>query len=248
MRIILACLTAFLADITPAALHAQESPSAVYEQLKPFELGDRVLKVDNLAFERDRVKMSLTGEVYFAKPVLDRVTGGVFVGKGRLKTEPWNDFEKGNLQRFLKSDVIEVDFKTAVFRFTDDSFDAIAERATGGSGGSHRTAAELASKLGGRLVRETGLNLSSRLLLSLTHDEKPGFFFAQFDGGKRGRFCVIIDHQARVPGSVFGVDGGEKGLVFQYSRSGFDNDIWTAFYNQTDFNRGGADYSDVFDT
>ena len=244
-RIIFACLAASLTSAIPESLHSQESSTVAYERLKAFELGERALRVDSLAFERDRLKLSLTGEIYFAEPVLDRVTGAVFVGKGNLKTEPWGDFEKGNVQRMLKSDIVDVDFETAVFRFTDGSFGVISESATEGPGTSRHRAAELASKLEGRLVRETGLNLSSRLLLSLTHAEKPGFFFGQFDGGKRGRFSVVIDHQARVPANVFGVDGGEKGLVFQ--NRNFDNDIWTAFYNQSDFSTGVVKYASVFD-
>src|SRR5262249_7005215 len=53
--------------------------------------------------------------------------------------------------------------------------------------------------------------------------------------------------QARTPGAIFEVNAGEKGLIFKYAGIRYGNDIWTAFYDQDDFKRGVASYSDAFD-
>src|SRR4029077_285362 len=56
-----------------------------------------------------------------------------------------------------------------------------------------------------------------------------------------------VDHQARTPGAVFDVNGGEKGLIFKYEGIDYGNDVWTAFFDDQDFQRGKASYSDAFD-
>ena len=101
---------------------AELSLSAEYEELRAFHLQDGAVRVENFTLKRDRVEIRLTGEIFFARPVMDRVTGAVFLGEGRVKTEPWSDFERSNLRRILKADVIDAGFRTAVLRFTDDTF------------------------------------------------------------------------------------------------------------------------------
>ena len=84
--------------------------------------------------------------------------------------------------------------------------------------------------------------------MSVLNQEKPGFFVAQFDGGKRDRFTMVVDPQGRIPTEHFGINSGEKGIIFAHrgGRSG-GNDIWMAFYSLEDYQRGTAQYSDVFD-
>ena len=97
------------------------------------------------------------------------------------------------------------------------------------------------------MLKQTGANLSARLALSILNDEKPGFFFATFDGGKRDRFNLLIDHQNRIPVANFDLNGGEKGMIFSYRSSLYGNDMWMAFYALEDYQRRIVDYSDVND-
>jgi hypothetical protein len=39
---------------------------------------------------------------------------------------------------------------------------------------------------------------------------------SEVDGGPRGRFDCAVDHQGRIPSSVFEINGGEKGVIFKY--------------------------------
>lgn len=239
-------LTSALAAPATHASELELAPMALYEKLRAFELSSETLPVENLALKRDRIEMTFTGEFYFANPIAGRVHGAVFLGKGALRVEPWSVFEKENVQRFLKSDLVEATFSHAVLRFTDDTYERLVTSAPV-EGTARERAQKLAAELEQRLLRETGLNLSARLALAVINQEQPGVFFGWFDEGNRGRFCVLLDHQARVLSSVFGVNGGEKGMLFQYRGTTEGNDIWTAFYNEQDFARGRVAYADVFD-
>ena len=89
--------------------------------------------------------------------------------------------------------------------------------------------------------------MSARLIQAIFNEDTPGVFYGQFSGGKEGRFHVLLDHQGSVPTSIFGINGGEKGLVWKYRKTFFGNDIWTAFYSEEDFSRRRVLYSDSFD-
>jgi peptidase M1-like protein len=243
----------FLAAVmlTTPAICAQENLSAkskqVYDQIKAFSLTGGSAEVVGLTLKRDRAEMAFDGTFYFAAPVEGRVTGAVFIGQGRFRAEvPPGDFEKENVRRLLGADIIESDFKTAVLRFTDDTFDYIGRSRREGGATSER-AQKLAAEIDARMLKETGANLSSRLALSMLNAEKPGLFFANFDGGKRERFSFLIDYQNRLPVANFDLNGGEKGLIFSYRRSLFGNDVWMAFYGLEDYERRVVDYSDVND-
>ena len=191
--------------------------------------------------------MTFTGTFYFQQPVMGQITGAVFIGMGRFHAEPPPTiFEKENLQRMLKADVVESDFEEAVLRFTDDTF-AIIGQSHEPRGSAVKQAQDVASEFEARTVRETGVNVASRLLLSLLNTEKPGVFIAQFNKGRRGRFTYVLDPQCRIPTVNFAVNGGEKGLVFAYNAGLFSNDMWFASYSQEDYQRGRVGYSDAFD-
>ena len=228
------------------ALAQQTNLAELYDGVKAFQLSDKTIQVEQLRFERDRVKLLFDGVFYLAEPVDGRVYGAVFVGRGRVQIEPWSDYEKDNVKRFLKSDVIDVKFERAVLRFTDDTLEQL-QAGTSSTGRAPKKALDMIRDLEGDLLKQTGMNLSARLVQAVSNEDTPGVFFGSFDGAKPGKFNVLLDHQGRVPTAVFDINGGEKGLVWQYRKTFFDNDIWTAFYNQADFDSRSVSYSDKFD-
>jgi len=220
--------------------------SALYKSIQAFPLTGGVVRTDALTLKRDRVLMTFTGTFYFAPPVDGHVTGAVFIGQGSVRAEvPPIRFEQDNVRRLLHTDVVESDFKTAVLRFTDDTFEMIGKGAAPGEPTPEATA--LASTFESGMVKETGANIAGRLTASLLNRETPGFFIAQFDRGKRGRFTCLLDFQARIPVANFGLDGGEKGLIFAFRPDYFSIDVWMAFYSLDDLSRGIATYSDTYD-
>jgi len=226
-------------DQAPAGLE-------VYRALQRFELTGGSAVAENLELKRDRVTMVFNGRFYFEAPVAGRVRGAVFQGNGTFRAEvPPIEFERENLQRILKATAVESNFRTAVLRFSDDTFDLIGKNVS--SAIAPREAQELATEIQTRLLRETGANLAARLTISILNAENPGFFLAQFDKGQRDRFTFLFDHQARIPVGTFDINGGEKGLIFQHRGALAGNDVWMAFYSLADFERGRVEYSDVED-
>ncbi|MDR0311025.1 MAG: hypothetical protein LBJ21_05515 [Acidobacteriota bacterium] len=219
---------------------------AFYDALKKFELRGKA-SVSNLTLKRDRAEMTFTGDFYFAAPANGRITGAVFIGSGTFRADaPPISYEKEFMRRFLNSESAESDFRTAVLRFSDDTPDIIGKDMDA-SAPAPSDAQKLASEFESRLLKETGANISARLLLSYANQESPGVFIAQFDKGKRGRFTFLVDMQARIPGSSFRINGGEKTLLFAYAPNAFDNDLWISTYSETDFALGQVSYSDEFD-
>jgi hypothetical protein len=227
---------------------AQQSPlpeSTLYTQIKKFELRGKAT-VSNLTVKRDRATMVFTGDFYFASPVNGRITGAVFIGEGTFHAEaPDFPFEKEYLKRFIDTDVVDSDFHTAVLRFSDDTVDIIGKNMDATAAATN-DAQKLAAELDTRLLKETGANISARIMLCLANNES-GFFLAQFDKGRRNRFTYIVDPQTRLLGSAFEINGGEKALLFSYAPTAYTNDLWITSYSEEDLKNKRIHYSDEFD-
>ena len=217
-----------------------------YNQLKAFALTGGSAQVNALVLKKDRTEITLTGTVYFSDQVNGHTTGAVFIGEGKFMTEtPSNtEFEKDNVKRLLGADNVESDFKTAIFRFTDDTATQIGQAQPGPA---NDRAQKLALENDVRQMRETGANLPARLAVSFLNGEKPGFFFATFDGGRRGRFSMVLDYQNRIPVANFNINAGEKGLIWAYNTAIYNPEVWLAFYGLDDYQRGQVAYSDAND-
>ena len=227
-----------------AAEPQQAGGKALYDQVKAFGLTGGTTTVEQLVLTRDRVSMTLTGALYFAAPVNGKVTGAVFIGEGAVRAEaPPSSFERDNLKRMLGADLVETDFKTAVFRFSDDAFDKLS--AGRHDGAAPPQAQKLASESEPRFLRETGANLSARVALSMLNAEPAGVFAAQFDGGRRGRFSYVFDPMGRIPFAAFGLNGGEKGLIYKFGEADYFTEVWMAFYAQADYERKTVEYTDA---
>jgi hypothetical protein len=172
------------------------------------------------------------------------VTGAVFIGDGKFSAPvPPSEFEKENVRRLLKADAVESDFRTAVLRFSDDTFEQLGQKPAPSQ--ADAVTQKIGRDVEARVLKETGANLSARVALSILNHEKPGFFFGSFDGGKRGRFGFVLDYQTRMPVASFDLNGGEKGLIYKYDSDIYNAEIWMAFYGQDDYQRGTVAYSDV---
>ena len=234
-----------LCGLFVSSLYAQDAaPSqelALYNQIKAFDLNGGAIDVKGLVLKKDRTQITLDGVVYLSASA----TGAVFIGEGKFALEtPPSDFERQNIKRLLGSEIIESDFKTAVFRFTDDTATQLGQAH---AAPVDARAQKLASEMEPRILRETGANISARVALSVLNQERPGFFFANFDGGKRGRFSFVLDYQTRIPVANFEINAGEKGLIFTYNTDLSSPEIWAAFYSLEDYQRRQVAYSDTND-
>jgi hypothetical protein len=241
---VMAGLLPLLAQARPL-IEAAQDQTRLHQAIRQFELSGGSVDVNGFTLRRDRVQMTFTGTFYFAGTIDNRITGAVFVGQGSMRAEvPPSEFEREHVRRMVGAELVESDFRTAVLRWTDDTYEAIGGSRTEG-GTAPVDAQRLAAEFESRLTHDTGVNLASRLAVSILNGESPGLFFVQFDGGRRGRFNAIVDHQHRLPVSHFGINGGEKGLVFAYRSIIHTTEVWMAFYSEQDYARGTASYSDV---
>jgi len=243
---------AVLGICLPCALFAQDkSPQntkLIYDQIKAFTLNGGSAPAKDLKLVRDRVQMTFNGTFVFSAPVNGRITGAVFIGEGQFQAEiPPSEFERENVKRLLGTEAVESDFKTAVLRFSDDTFEQLGGKPGAGTATVNPEMQKLASESDARILKQTGANLAARLAVSVVNDEKPGFFFATFDGGRRGRFSLLLDYQNRIPVANFDINGGEKGLIFTYKSDYYDNEVWLAFYSREDYQHRSVEYSDVND-
>ena len=178
VRTAMVAVASLLGLIVPAfsvgrALGGQSS--AIYSQLRTFSLASDSATVENLTLQRDRVVITFVqGIFYFAVPVAGKVRGAVFVGTGNFHSDvPPDEAERANVRRLLKADDISSDFKTAVFQFTDDTYDFIGKSAKPGAAAPPQ-AQRLATELLKSLLEEEGLNLASRTMESILDGENPG--------------------------------------------------------------------------
>ncbi|HKU75077.1 MAG TPA: M1 family aminopeptidase [Pyrinomonadaceae bacterium] len=247
LRLVACIAVLVLASVSAAAQETATSKDKdLYNQLKAFSLTGGVMQLKGVVLKRGRAQITLDGTVYLSQPVGGMITGAVFIGEGKFIAQPPNnEFEKANVKRLLGSEVVESDFKTAVFRFTDDTALQFGELSVNGP--ANERAQKLAREADERTLRETGANLAARLAISILNAEKPGFFFATFDGGRRGKFSMLIDHQNRIPVANFRINAGEKGLLWSYDSDMYFTEVWMAFYSEEDYARNSVEYSDAND-
>src|SRR5260370_32418732 len=116
-------VAAFIAPALFAQYQGGANGKDLYTAVKSFSLGGGSVKVNAFVLNRDRAQMTFSGTLYFTTPIEGHVTGAVFIGEGKFSAAiPPSEFEKDNVKRLLGSDIVESDFRTAVLRFSDDTF------------------------------------------------------------------------------------------------------------------------------
>lgn len=246
---VLLCTSLAVAAVSAAPRPPAQAPDgkALYDQIRAFTLTGGSADVSGLTLKRDRVEMTFTGTFYFAAPTGGKVMGAVFVGDGRVSAAvPPSEFERDNLKRMINAESVESDFKTVVLRWSDDTFNVIGAAKKDGAAATAQ-AQRLATESEGKFLMETDANIAARLALSVLNNENPGVFSAIFDGGRRGRFGYLLDHQGRIPVGSFNINGGEKGLIYQWHTVYRINEVWMAFYSENDYAKQSVEYSDAHD-
>ena len=240
------CLCLSLACAVPLA--AQEEAGVLYRQLQASSFSNKSVHLENAVVHRDRVTITfINGIVYFPEPVAGKVRAALFIGSGKFQAAPPPiPFEQENVRRMLKADDVSSDFKTAVMRFTDDTASELLKLGFQQGASPSEQAGRLSSELGPHLLKETGMNILARQLEAILNQETQGLFLAQFDGGKLGHFNYLFDPQTRIPVSIFGINAGEKGLIFAYDESLLSSDIWMAFHAVGDYAKGATPFSDAY--
>ena len=168
LRLALLFMLIFCTCLQAQSSPAPDSVANLYQQLQSFGPSQKSAHLENVVLHRDRVTITFTdGTVYFPPPVAGKVRSAVFIGRGEFQAPPPPVlFEQENVRRMLKADDVSSDFKTAILRFTDDTADELAKPESLQSAAAQQ-AADLASDLSPRLLKEGGVNISARQLESI---------------------------------------------------------------------------------
>ena len=190
--------------------------------------------VNNLVLKKEGATFNLrSGEIYFVSPVLERYTGGVFIGDGEFSLVPPTENEKNSLKIFTNEQFITEQFSNLVMHFTDKTFDEIkASPATrmaigGPQAGRARDLFRENQTLLRKRLRD---NSELRVLADLYAPERPGFFTA-FINGKRFSKLVYLFNPLGIPEV-----SPEEVLLFSYGEE--DGGFWTAFHRLAEYQKG----------
>jgi hypothetical protein len=186
---------------SPARAEADE----MLAQLSKIRLDKKQIRViRDVTIRRDVLSISLTrGTIAFLEPAMGKVTGAVFIGSGEIVAIPPDAIEKQQIHRFTGSPVLNEPFRTALFRFTDNTFEEltneIAQHAQ--EEVSQEEAAQFDKWDQAIIDRSSVLNF--RMLADLLETGRRPLFFGELDGDQTGPFNVVFDTQASEEVSVF---------------------------------------------
>jgi len=178
----------------------------------------RVYRIDGLDIDDEDVHLSLLhGTLGLMSDLNGKLTGAVFEGKGEVLVEPPDAANRSALVNFTGLGVLDEQFSSAYFRFTD--------------GALRRDAADSAIPLQGEAVttllttwaqpvRNLNYGQGLRLLAELLNHGRTPYFFARLSGVHLGTFDVLVDRALAEQVQV-----SRTGL----RDSGPYDDIWLSF-------------------
>lgn len=186
-------LLTLAAQVTPA--FAQEDPTFV--ALSKIHLDKtQIYSVRDITITRDVLSISFNrGAIAFTEPIEGKVTGAVFVGSGDILAIPPDSVEKKQLFRYTHAALLSEHFETAVFRFTDGTWEEILkEYRNHASEPVDPTDVDALLRWEAELQRR-GVFLGDRILADLIGNKNRPLFLAQIEGARLGWFDAIYDER-----------------------------------------------------
>ncbi len=120
--------TLFVLISTAANVDAQDATAIWNAISQPAFDSTKYATVENVEIVRDRVHITLTkGTLQFTQPAAGVVFGAAFEGQGRIQIDPPNAMESQQLRRFTGQDKLDMQFSSATFSFTDDTFATLSK-------------------------------------------------------------------------------------------------------------------------
>ncbi|HYL10506.1 MAG TPA: M1 family aminopeptidase [Candidatus Acidoferrales bacterium] len=196
-------IAAFLvfAAAAQAQVSAESKPRELYQALNAVHVsGKEVYLVKDLTLHRDALSISLgSGKLAFFSPCDGRVTGAVFAGDGHVLALVRDPVERLQLNRFLGAPVLDQNFFSAIFRFTDDTADELREQLRA-AGTQPSEDSAFAGGWDAVLPRMNPWH-SMRILADWLSENPRPYFYAGIQGNTAGSFDVLVDQ--RRPEQVF---------------------------------------------
>jgi hypothetical protein len=190
---------------------------------------DECYRVRDLTIVKEDLRIYLTdGHLIFAKPVAGRRIAAVFTadvegGDAEVLLMPPDHAERRALANYTKQPNLDEHFRTAIFLFTGDDYDALISQFP--KSPANKKTPEVAAdmdQLWTSLLRNIGGSYQTRLTLDLLGgpSRKPGLFAAMVSSGKLGNFDLVVDPDSSEQIFVGQVKSREDRVYF---------DTWTSF-------------------
>jgi hypothetical protein len=170
-----------------------QNPKQLYQSLVALRVDPaQVYTVRELAIRREGVAFTLSdGKLAFLEPLDGRVTGAVFLGRGRIFALPPDTAERGSLARYLKVPFLDAEFDRAYFRF-DASLASEIQGQLAGDKSSPQSDAQFANAWN-PAVAQFNLSSSLRALEDQIAVVPRPYVYAALDSPDVGSFDVLLD-------------------------------------------------------
>jgi len=180
----------------PAAPQAPRTGAEVLEALRKARLDPKgIYRLHEATIYREDLRLYLEeGTLAFLEPVEGRVTGAVFVGQGELLLMPPDPVERRSMTRFTGAPVLNERFSSALFRFTDDTYERLLETVANRQVAEPIDDPDLVGKWNPVVGNLHGLS-EMRVLIDLLAEKPAPFFAGRLSGNRLGTFDVQIDYR-----------------------------------------------------
>jgi hypothetical protein len=201
-------LVALFVAVFGAAVQNSTPPEAdgILAQLSKISLDKKQIhSIRDVTLRRDVLSISLSrGMIAFAEPIGGKITGAVFIGSGEIVAIPPDPIEKQQVYKFTGTPLLDEKFQTAVFRFTDATYEEI-QREISQHAEEDLSAADRAQfDTWDQGLVERGQLLNARILADFTEpDAKQPLFFAAMNSDRFGWFNAVLDLRAAEEVSIF---------------------------------------------
>ena len=213
---------------TAPAQTTEKSPRARYEALSALRVdASKVYSIDaKQRLELRRPDLQITfeqGNLAFLDAFEGQITGMVFSGRGHVLATPRDALEKQQIARFLGAPMLDQEFYSGYFRFTDGAGEELLHQLQAADYVPHSDEA-FGSRWEGYLAR---LNPSHalRILEEKVSANPKHYFQAGVDGLMTGPFDVVFD-QSRDEPVLFGQTRKAGNTTFY--------DVWASYRPSAD--------------
>jgi len=191
------------------------------------------LQVTNVRFSRGPASFVLESGTWVPlAPVSGVVTGGIFIGAGKVSYSPPSGVEQDQLEKFTDERALEEEFERLYLRFTDATASSIAASVTAGVDESPTRTSVLVHTADRRLLEEAA-NMHEEVtkhFLEEEYDNLVARLFADIADGQKSFFSAWID--TRKDGPLHFVQDPEAYDLFTlrgWARRSRGFDVWSAF-------------------
>jgi hypothetical protein len=169
---------------------------AAYKQIRNAPLdSSKVITVKDLVIKKDVAEFRLKkGSLYFQEPVLDHITGGVFIGEGIFRLTPPDKMKRKGLSRITEGKILELPFKELCIYFTDQTYAEVTKQISPGSGTIDSKAKKVLANLKKDLKEDFGWNIPARIAADYASGKPGKFFVAFFKDKDKYRFKIEPKH------------------------------------------------------